>query len=338
MSARTSVPRLRVAVFLVASILVAGPVVAQTPAERETAIGLIAEGAKLYDAGKFAEALAKFEVAYKVVPSQKIRFNMALALSGLNRDAEAAENYRAFLNDVPGAPADARATATAALAKLDKTLGTIEIAAEPAGTQIAVRGRPVGTAPLAASVFVSPGVVEVIGAKAGFEPRREVVTVAAGKKLRLELRLMAPPAVITEAKPAELPARPAAVPSPATARPAPATLLEQPAPAPAASGSRTGKILGGVALGAGALLTVAGVVVRSRAVNSYEEGKQLGCPGKPRCDDLAETVDSRVTVGKILFDAAAVANVVGRSLLIINWSKSESGAAQAMVGLSGRFQ
>ena len=58
----------------------------------------LAKGARYLEAGSYARALADFEEAYRIFPSPKIFYNLALANAGLGRNADALREFEQFYN------------------------------------------------------------------------------------------------------------------------------------------------------------------------------------------------------------------------------------------------
>jgi tetratricopeptide (TPR) repeat protein len=72
--------------------------------DRELARKLYREGAQHYKLGEFNEALASFKEAYRKFEDPTLLFNIAQSQRQLNLKADAVRTYKAYLNDVPGAP------------------------------------------------------------------------------------------------------------------------------------------------------------------------------------------------------------------------------------------
>jgi hypothetical protein len=160
---------------------------------RDEARRLMAEGAGLYGAGKLDAALAKFEAAYALVRSPKLRFNLALTLRGLGREVEAAEHFRAFLREskaqTGAEPVEASEDAQRELDELRMRLGTLEVVADVDGARVYAGGRFAGTTPLREPLFVEAGQLQLELSKAGHQTHRESVLIERGKTLRVAVGL-----------------------------------------------------------------------------------------------------------------------------------------------------
>ncbi|MBI2581509.1 tetratricopeptide repeat protein, partial [Candidatus Woesearchaeota archaeon] len=85
-----------------------GTAAPRTPADTEAAKALHAEGTALYDAGKYDEAIKKWEAAYEKDPSPLILYNIGNAYKKQGNSQKAKETYQNFLNNYQKLPAGAR--------------------------------------------------------------------------------------------------------------------------------------------------------------------------------------------------------------------------------------
>src|ERR1044071_294562 len=70
---------------------------APTPAQLERAKQAFADGKKLHDAGKLAEAIEKFKLSYELSGNPLLLYNVALTMQELGSDDLAVVYYRKFL-------------------------------------------------------------------------------------------------------------------------------------------------------------------------------------------------------------------------------------------------
>ena len=118
------------------------PVDPPTVTSEETeAARLTQVGSEAWQRGDHAQALQYFQLAYRVFPSPRLHYNMALALLGQRRTMEAVAELERFLAEAPDAPADARDYASEQLAELGKHLGRVLVEA-PADASISIDGQP----------------------------------------------------------------------------------------------------------------------------------------------------------------------------------------------------
>jgi tetratricopeptide (TPR) repeat protein len=163
----------------------------------------------------------------------------------------------------------------------------------------------------------------------------------------------APPPPVTQPTPPPPVTQPAppATTTPATSPP-PSTLPNVTPPPPTGTISTTpvppeprrtgsGAIIGGATLGAAVLLGIGGGVLLASSWSEYNKGKTNGClaaGGGTTCNQIADKVESRATLSKILFGAAAVAGVVGGTVLILSLSSSGPSASNGLqVAVARRF-
>jgi hypothetical protein len=173
---------------LIAGLGLVGPAHAADEAARAAAKAKLEAGARLLDGGDYAQALERFEEAYRLVPSPKIFFNIGLAEVGLARNPDALRAFERFVAEAhdaaPSNLADARAQIDALLPKV----AIVDVKCAEAGREIQIDGRSQGVTPLGAPIYLDPGrhqlvargaagttpVLQDFGARAG---NREVVTV-----------------------------------------------------------------------------------------------------------------------------------------------------------------
>jgi hypothetical protein len=184
---------------------------------KDEARRILDEGSALYRAGDYQGALTRFERAREIYPSARIYFNMGQALHRLQRRAAAVDAFERFLEEAPDAAAEPRHDAERLLEELRPQIGRVRVAAS-AGSEIAIDGKTVGTAPLSRAVPLDPGGHDLSarapGASVAHVGRVEIV---AGETATWEA-VAAPPPLLDAPPPA----------------PPVATLAtEQPSPAPA---------------------------------------------------------------------------------------------------------
>jgi hypothetical protein len=146
------------------------------PARKDQAALLVTEGSTRYDAKDFQGALDRYERAYAIYPAPKLHYNRALALLGLRRRGDAADEFERFITEARDAPPAALAHASEALIDLEKQLGRLAITSNAIGA-VGIDGRAVGTTPL--TVHLTPGLHEVRMTAAGRKPWRETLAIQA---------------------------------------------------------------------------------------------------------------------------------------------------------------
>jgi hypothetical protein len=184
-------------------------------AARAEARRSLEEGAKRFEAGDYAAALARFEEAYRHFPSPRFLYNMGQAQRRLDRPLEALESFERFLAEARDAPATARQEAERLVAELRGRVGRVEVTASVAGAEIVLDGRSFGVAPRP-PIRVAPGLHQIVVEKPGHEPFLDRFEVEPGATVRLRAQLtprapVAPPVVPAVRAPAPPAATPPAL-------------------------------------------------------------------------------------------------------------------------------
>ncbi len=154
---------------------------AADPDEKSRGRALLAEGLGLLDNGHAQEALAKFESAYRLVPSPRVLFNMGLAHQALGHDVLALECFEGFLGELPDAPEDARSYAERQVGLLRANVSFVEVSSNHPGAEVQIDAHPAGTLPLKKAVAVQPGPHVVTIAANGQQIFRQEIATAPGK-------------------------------------------------------------------------------------------------------------------------------------------------------------
>jgi hypothetical protein len=213
--------------------LVATPRPARAEADdaaKQAARDKLTEGIELMKKGDAGTALARFEEAYKLVPSPKIFFNIGLAREALGQKVEALTAFQRFVDEVTDPNPAALAKAQQEIAVLKPQLGAISVVCKAQGAALRLDGDPLGVAPLAKPlIYVAPGEHTLSASAAGREATRKI-DVHAGEQVEASLD----PGAVAPA--------PAATPPPLLVPPA---VLTAPPPPETAAPSSAGAALGG---------------------------------------------------------------------------------------------
>ena len=191
------------ALALAAAVLAAGgaahaqpappaPPAPRTP-EQQEAGRHFKDGVARFKEGKFAEALAEFQQAYKISPHPLVLYNMAGCYRELSRYDEAVKAYRQFLDEGPGKAPEARlADAQTELNGIYALVGRVTVAVEPpTGASLFLDGQPLGTLPLDMPLIVSPGVHKLLARAPGRADVEREIRVTGGDKISIDLLLPA---------------------------------------------------------------------------------------------------------------------------------------------------
>jgi len=252
---------------------------------RAEAGALLKEGNGLLDQKKFAEALQRFEGAYRVFKSPKIFFSIAEANDKLQNYARAAQYYQRFVDEADDAPEKLGARAKQRLAALEPYIGRIAVSAEEDGVTVTIDGEVIGETPLRAQ-WAKAGSHKVSAQKQGFLPFETAVSVTAGQK-KTVMVLLEPssestpePEIVPEVSPP--PASPS--PSPSPAEPPKLLVSTEPQivdkPTDVAAKASTDEGVSGwlwVGLGAAAVAgAVVSIVLVTQGGNSFLPSGELG--------------------------------------------------------------
>jgi len=150
--------------LLLAAPAAPAPAPAADAANVAKAKELFQAGQKLYKAGKYAEAIARFEEAYAARPHPVIFFNIGKCWEQLSENAKALRAYRDYLRLAPDAKD--RDTVTDAMANLErrlreKGLQQLLVYAEPPTARIVVDGKDIGTSPASVELIAGSHKLEV---------------------------------------------------------------------------------------------------------------------------------------------------------------------------------
>lgn len=158
--------------------------------KKEDAQSLMESGVKLLSAKDYLGALAIFKTAYERFPSTKILLNIGTTLKLLGRDADAANAYQRYL-DAKDADPKRQPELDKLLAKIDKTVSRIEIAATPADAQLRVDDDDWLNAVHGTVWRVAPGRHTITAQRDGYEAKTKAVQVTAGETASISIDLVA---------------------------------------------------------------------------------------------------------------------------------------------------
>jgi tetratricopeptide (TPR) repeat protein len=182
---------------------------------RAEARAKLVQGSEFLKRREFEEALARFQEAYRLVPSPKIQYNFGLAYRGLGRKADAMEAFDRFLSEAPDAPKESRQTAERERAELLGQVTVLEVKVDLAGAEVFIDGRSYGTTHTN-HIYLDPGPHQLSVEKAGEGPAfTERINATAGQRMTVMARLARAP---TPPPPAHDSSPPQALPEPVPPR------------------------------------------------------------------------------------------------------------------------
>ena len=247
------------------------------------------------DGARYEEALREFQAAYAISPSWKILGNLGLAAMKLERDGEARDAIKGYL-DGGGKQLDSqeRAQMERDLQALEASLVAVHIEAAPSDVTLVDERQPLTGSPIINRYGPLTGPID-LGLRAGhhrftakldgYADQVWEIEGQPGGKLSHSFALTA----TTTATVAPPPAASAVAPPSGTAAQAKVDLE----PKPAGNGLRTGSY---VALGVGAVGVGLGALFAVSAKGHYDDGNQL-CPSFP-CELHQADYDKRTQAGK----------------------------------------
>ncbi|MEZ4463551.1 MAG: PEGA domain-containing protein [bacterium] len=178
---------------LLAVALAASPALAQTEPPPAAKAAYDA-GVAHFQAGRYTDAIAEFNKAYRLGPNPVLVFNMARAFEELGDFASATEFYKRYLQMAPEAAdrqvvEESLRTLELLAARQEKPKeGTLEVQSVPEGATVLLDGRPVGRTPFRLAVLAGRHFVAVEAEGHSRESRE--VTVEAGAPQRLDFTLV----------------------------------------------------------------------------------------------------------------------------------------------------
>ncbi len=286
---------------------------------------LIRHGVELRKSHDDEAAAREFQKAYDLVHSPRASAQLGLAEQALGRWEDAERHVDEALH----APTDAwiaknRATLEEALGIIQAHLGRIEVIGDPAGAEVSVNGRSVGTLPLADPVKVSAGQVDVEMHAPGYVAAERTLAIVGGQYQRVVIHLAKEGAAAEEPK-----AAPNPEPSPPIATPA---VSEEGPSTTRVALKWTSAGLAGAALVTGVLFTV----LHSNNVDSFNSNgcsirgdqavKGGGIPDAP-CQSMLGTSQ---TYQKVFIAAYAAAGAFAATWLIFQLTEPSSPAQGAV--------
>ena len=187
-------PRSSLLIPAIGLLLTSGHVWAADP---QSADALIQQGLEMRRQAKPEEALALFQRAHAVAPSPRTFGQMGLVETSLKRWVDANLHLAVSLTS----PDDAwvvknRAFLEQALATTKQHIGDLVVTG-PAGVEVFVGGKSVGTLPAIPPVHLGEGQIAVSATAAGFQPFDQTVSISSGARAAIAIALR--PIVVNQA-------------------------------------------------------------------------------------------------------------------------------------------
>ncbi len=236
-----------------------------------------------YDAGRYDQALANFQEAFRLRPHPLVNVNIANCYDKLGKPLLAIFHFERFVEAKAGSPAQ-QAEVSAALVRLRKQVGALVLRVTPDGALVIVDHEQQRRAPVLEPMPLQAGEHTLEVQLEGYASVERKVIVAGGATLELDIaleRTHAEPPPLAAAAPATAPGPteplPAVAPPPApVAEPYVEPTAEQrtapdpPSPARRRDGMRKGAWIAG---GISAAVLLAGMVTGGLALGAYSDYK-----------------------------------------------------------------
>ncbi|MDP3232226.1 MAG: PEGA domain-containing protein [Myxococcales bacterium] len=262
----------------------------------------------LYLAGKYKDALTKFEASLAAKPHPSTVFNIARCQDQLGDLVHAMTSYKEYLRLSPQATdAEEVVKAIASIEGRLQATGTqhLLVSVDPASARVTVDGKDIGTSP--ASTTLAPGSHSVSISAPGFDRYERTFAMSASRSTEFTVSLRAsttPPAAKVEPVKGTEPVKVAASDSPTTAILTPATsteLRDDLSPAPKR------RVFTWVAAGTAGVAAGLGVVFTVMMKNTERELKTL-TPDRTRAqaNELSTRAFTMGTAATISFITAGV--------------------------------
>jgi hypothetical protein len=140
-----------------------------------------------YQAGRFAQALREFFLEQRISPNPRIAFNIALCFQMLKRKEDAFQYFTEYLASDDADP-ERRSYAERGVASLEKHLALVEVRSDPAGSEIYVDRRELGSYGVTPRVLaLVPGEHEVWVERTGYREAHGKITVGRAERQSLDL-------------------------------------------------------------------------------------------------------------------------------------------------------
>ena len=150
--------------------------------DKAGASSLFKEGNKLRKLEKYQGALEKYQEAYRLYPSFKIQYNIALTFDKMGRDAEALFAYKRSFSEGKGMiSARIADRAKDAMTRLRAKVAVVELRCGVDGARVKVNGEARGITPLGRGLYLNPGEYKLTVEQEGYQAFHKQVKVTAGE-------------------------------------------------------------------------------------------------------------------------------------------------------------
>ena len=166
----------------------AAPAAGDDTETRARAKALFEAGVASYDAGRYEEALASFQEAFRVRPHPLVRVNIANCYDKLGKPLEALFHFEQFTSADVGTP-EQRKEVNAAVERLRKQIGQVVVRVTPDGAMVTIDGGEQRRTPLVDALSLTAGKHEFEVRLPGYQTVQRSVVVEGGKTAELTVVL-----------------------------------------------------------------------------------------------------------------------------------------------------
>ena len=168
--------------------------------QKEQARLLFSEGLQFVEQEDWVNAESRFRSVLLLRASHVVAYNLASALSQLQRLMEAAELLRAIVRDGAAEPAT-RSAAEQLLAEIEQRIGTLtlRIAGDSNGALVRLDGAPLELSEQLLTISVDPGEHHVVVEREGAQVASETVRIGGDAPLQVAVTLTLPPRILPAA-------------------------------------------------------------------------------------------------------------------------------------------
>jgi tetratricopeptide (TPR) repeat protein len=160
-------------------------------ATRTAATEHFRRGKEAFDAGNWETALTEFRAANELLPGARALHYIGQCLRSLNRQVEALQAFRQYVELYPTAanPREEQSLAEVRnwIDELEELIGSVQVDVAVSGATVLVDGQVVGNAPLGHPVELVAGQHAFRAEAEGYRPAEATVTVAAGQQTTVTL-------------------------------------------------------------------------------------------------------------------------------------------------------
>ena len=160
-------------------------------ATRDQARTRFRAGQAAFEAQSWEPALTEFRAANELIPSGRALVSIGQCLRKLNREIEALQTFRQYVELYPNPTVERDRTELQSVRgwidEIEETVGKVQVSVAVSGATVLVDGQVVGQAPLGQPVELTQGSHTFRAEADGYRPAEEAVTVTGGQEVQVTL-------------------------------------------------------------------------------------------------------------------------------------------------------